>query len=513
MSTSNSTTYIAAVVEYPPIYITNNIELTLKTNSDAYVKHIETASKQNADIIVFPEVGLTTVHFPEREEMQNWTTIIPSIEDNYTSCIQDTIEVSETLKKISCAARQNEIYVVINIAEKLPCTEDPCPKDKVFYYNTNVVFDRTGKIIARYRKANLFLEPQFNVTAIPEVVTFDTDFGVKFGTFICFDILFYKPALQLTRAYEVTDIVFPTAWFSEAPFLTAVQTQAGWSFAENVNLLASGYNRPAFGNTGSGIYLGRKGVGKAILPFTKHEEMLIYEVPKIRKRSKSNHIDHHHDHSKDHDEETMFHSEKHVHDELRKRRESNTRANNDNDKLYLLYDKIKTFETFPLETNVTKTVCQNNFCCEFRIEIVAIDPSTKYRLVVFNGIRLYGIVEAGVRACGVVQCLNDSISSCGSTQESKTVFSNIEITTTLHDYTNNLIMPSTLNPHLLPLRNWTYNEHTHDNHVHINMFLNNNMDNVVTFGVYSKKNNASDVSFNAINYFVTLLMSLLLMKL
>jgi len=38
--------------------------------------------------------------------------------------------------------------------------------------------------------------------------------------------------------------------------ILAVQTQMGWSFAENVNLLASGYNRPSFGNAGSGIYLG-----------------------------------------------------------------------------------------------------------------------------------------------------------------------------------------------------------------------------------------------------------------
>jgi len=38
--------------------------------------------------------------------------------------------------------------------------------------------------------------------------------------------------------------------------IPAVQTQAGWSFAEDVNLLASGYNRPGSGNAGSGIYLG-----------------------------------------------------------------------------------------------------------------------------------------------------------------------------------------------------------------------------------------------------------------
>lgn len=46
MSTSNSTTYIAAVVEYHPKYIKNNSELTLEANSDAYVKNIEIASKQ-----------------------------------------------------------------------------------------------------------------------------------------------------------------------------------------------------------------------------------------------------------------------------------------------------------------------------------------------------------------------------------------------------------------------------------------------------------------------------------
>lgn len=38
--------------------------------------------------------------------------------------------------------------------------------------------------------------------------------------------------------------------------ILAVQTQAGWAFSEDVNLLASGYNRPGSGSAGSGIYLG-----------------------------------------------------------------------------------------------------------------------------------------------------------------------------------------------------------------------------------------------------------------
>jgi len=412
----------------------------------------------------------------------------------------------QTLRKISCAARDNEIYVVINIAEKAPCTDEPCPRDKVFYYNSNVVFDRTGKIIARYRKTNLFEENQFNVTAVPEIVTFDTDFGVKFGTFICFDILFREPAIQLTRDHLVTDIVFPTAWFSEAPFLTAVQTQAGWSFAEDVNLLASGYNRPSFGNAGSGIYLGRKGIGKAVMP--THETILIYTVPKIRDKTRYNKS--YHDHSKDQDQKDWpyYHGKKYVHDELKKRRlENDTMLLKD--KLFLKHDNIQVFETLSLEGNITKTICQNEFCCEFKVEIAAIDPNIKYRLVVFNGIRNYSVVKSRVRACGIIQCLNESVSSCGSVQASEMVFSNIQIGTTFHDYKNNLIMPSTLNPDLLPLENWIFNEHVHDDHVHFNMFL-NNTNNLVTFGVYSRdfENNANRTSFYTINYFITLLLIL-----
>lgn len=127
---------------------------------------------------------------------------------------------------------------------------------------------------------NLYMESNFSTTESPEIVTFDTDFGVTFGTFICFDILFATPALNLTRKEGVTHIVYSTAWFSEIPFLTgesrddnyfntkrdqrmirrcfvsAAQTQFAWAYAEDVNLLAAGYSKPSAGNTGSGIYLG-----------------------------------------------------------------------------------------------------------------------------------------------------------------------------------------------------------------------------------------------------------------
>lgn len=55
-----------------------------------------------------------------------------------------------------------------------------------------------------------------------ETTTFKTDFNVTFGMFICFDILFKNPAVNVLNNPEVTDIVYSTAWFSELPHLAGI---------------------------------------------------------------------------------------------------------------------------------------------------------------------------------------------------------------------------------------------------------------------------------------------------
>lgn len=71
----------------------------------------------------------------------------------------------------------------------------------------------------RYRKTHLFGEPLYQYPAITDHSTFTTDFGVKFGLMICFDIMFYEPGLSL---YDrgIKHFAFPTAWVDELPFLT-----------------------------------------------------------------------------------------------------------------------------------------------------------------------------------------------------------------------------------------------------------------------------------------------------
>lgn len=184
------------------------------------------------------------------------------------------------MKILSCAARQYTMYIVINVNEKDNCSGNNC-LDGFILYNTNVVFDRTGAIIARYRKINLFGEAGFNRPNKPELSTFTTDFGVTFGQFICFDILFRKPALELIQENNITDIVFSTHWFSELPYLTANQMQSAWSYANNVNFLGAGYNSPSTGSGGSGIYAGNEGTFANVWSEKRVNALIIAQIPKI----------------------------------------------------------------------------------------------------------------------------------------------------------------------------------------------------------------------------------------
>ena len=65
-------------------------------------------------------------------------------------------------------------------------------------YNANLVFDRSGGLVAKYWKQNLFLEPVFDVPAEKVFTSFTSDFGVNFGTFTCFDAL-WDQSVELLR--------------------------------------------------------------------------------------------------------------------------------------------------------------------------------------------------------------------------------------------------------------------------------------------------------------------------
>ena len=150
------------------------------------------------------------------------------------------------------------MYLVVNMGDIKLCnksTDQHCPTDGRYQYNTNVVFDNKGKLVARYHKQHPFLNEMkvVNHPVVPEYITFDTPFG-KFGTFICFDALFHDPAVPLVTQYKVDHIVFPTAWFDVLPLFAAIGFHGSWARGMEVNFLSANTHVPRLLSTGSGIY-------------------------------------------------------------------------------------------------------------------------------------------------------------------------------------------------------------------------------------------------------------------
>lgn len=208
-ATDSGSYYTAGVVEF-------RSSLNWSDNLAAYVEIIGSSDASATDIIVFPEATLASLAD---------SSFAPAPEQLVAPCLSDPNAeyYAQYVVAISCAARNASKYVVINFSERQLCSvtpEDPrpCAANGYNVFNTNLVFDRSGVVISRYRKVNLYGEPR-NTTYLPEHVTFETDFNVTFGHFICFDILFYTPVQELIDQ-GVRDFVYPTMWFSQLPFLT-----------------------------------------------------------------------------------------------------------------------------------------------------------------------------------------------------------------------------------------------------------------------------------------------------
>ncbi|KAG8582732.1 hypothetical protein GDO81_008182 [Engystomops pustulosus] len=252
--------FIAATYEHAVIHpeetttpVTRQAALDLMNkNMDILEEAVKTAAQQGAHIIVTPEDGIYGWRFT-RETIYPYLEDIPDPSVDWIPCSDpNRYGPADVQTRLSCMAKNNSIYVVANIGDKKLCnkSDKECPADGQYNYNTAVVYDSSGKLVARYHKYNLFLgEVQFNVPKEPEIVTFDTPFG-KFGIFICFDILFYYPAAALVVDHNVDTIIFPTAWMNVLPHLTAIEFHSAWAMGMGVNLISANTHKTSMRMTG-----------------------------------------------------------------------------------------------------------------------------------------------------------------------------------------------------------------------------------------------------------------------
>lgn len=205
------------------------------------------AVKQGAQLVVFPEAALwgdSTRQIALADA--NAVAPVGSIPCDDGSTAADMPQV----QRLSCIAKEAAIIVVANVLSKIRCSGQPgCPKDGYFVYNTDVVHDETGAVLANYFKRHDY-RPLDQPPLLP--VAFNASFGVEFGVFICYDMAFTSPADQLV-ARGVRNFVFSTHWLNEAPLQTATASQQGWSRWYGSNLLASNI-ADSVRHAGSGIY-------------------------------------------------------------------------------------------------------------------------------------------------------------------------------------------------------------------------------------------------------------------
>lgn len=173
-------------------------------------------------------------------------------------------ESSPAVYMASCMAMENNLYVMINIMEYEPCSSSSssssyssastasyastssssasyadeashakevsaCPSDGFYIFVTDLLFAPNGTLVSKYRKTHPFYIETVNPNPSSELITYTTEFGVtyvyihvavmlcdrfahvsamhichvclySFGFFICFDIAFHDPAIDLVNS-------------------------------------------------------------------------------------------------------------------------------------------------------------------------------------------------------------------------------------------------------------------------------------------------------------------------
>ena len=293
----SSQSYKAAVVEFAPeSYLTDSTvmlqDITVEEAQQYVIANLrsmeelaQNASIQGAKIVVFSEYAITggvyCILRPCKNSLRAYAEYIPDIMSLsvMNPCTDDEFDDRPILRRLSCIARNHSIVLVANMPHK---------EDSEKLFNANVVFETDGRLIAKYYKYHIFREEEGSFDAPSNAdayryTVFTTSFGVEFSTFICNDILFCDPPLEMVNR-GIKNFVFTTYWGNRYPHYVSVSVRQGWSWRNKVNILSSGINKdvPKYFSTGSGIYSAGKPLDYYISGETFTEpsgRLIIADVP------------------------------------------------------------------------------------------------------------------------------------------------------------------------------------------------------------------------------------------
>lgn len=263
-----SSSYKAAVIYFAPkTFITEydasinkeTAQQNMMINLNALGNLVESVSAQGAEIVVFPEYAITgAVNCSDPQCKKTVRVYAENIPDIVTGvsiepCTDSEFDNRPILRSLSCTAQLNNIVLVANM-----------PDDQgELLLNANVIFEANGVLVSKYYKQHLFgIESKFfDISNEHRYTTFTTSFDVKFSTFICNDILFCDPPLEMVKR-GIKNFIFTTFWGNRYPHYMSISVHHGWSWRNKVNILSAGIHmdvitsneRENFYSRGSGIY-------------------------------------------------------------------------------------------------------------------------------------------------------------------------------------------------------------------------------------------------------------------
>lgn len=189
-------------------------------------------------------------------------------------------------------------------------------------------------------------------------------------------------------------------------------------------MLASGYNDPAEGSTGSGIFHGRNGSLVSVMSEKNETVLLSAPVPKLI-----------------------------IIDENQKPASSTQKKPIESSKLKFLSDRLEVYnsEIIPFGSDYESKICYGrNFCCNFKVRVNEINTNYSnyyYRAVAFDGVRKFGMsTTGGVQVCGVIFCNGPNILNCTSRVSSLEEIHSFQLLEVEGNFQlkNSFQMPSTL---------------------------------------------------------------------
>ena len=280
--TGVSAGYVGAVVEHNTWLGSNDAQLKLNYNLLLYNLHIKLAKSLGAQVVVFPEFGLTAIDkAKERSDLYPFMVRVPAPSSPLTAPCDDSsfnnnASSVNILYTMSCAARENKILVLINTIDWVDCASSndaSCPPDSHYQYNTDILFNEDGEIVAKYHKSHEWpgFTDVYDQVPEPSRVTYKSSFGVTFGLFICYDIMFEDPP-KILRQEGVEHFLYAVSQ-GDAGLHTLIKD---WSKHQQAVVLAAnlgaGSSHLGIGGDCSGIV-----VNGTIVEATKH--MLGVEYP------------------------------------------------------------------------------------------------------------------------------------------------------------------------------------------------------------------------------------------